>query len=202
MSCTGVEFPDTEPQGNLGSGFAWASDNWQISAPDPVIAVESIGYSANGPVRDTFPERPSLAALHLLQRLRRRLGTGLDVVHVRRRGPARHLLHQSRARRWRRRSSPASPGSWLRGTQPVGRPDSSSASSSGPIADTTNGAAPRVDAFAPLLSLDGAARALVDVNDPSNDGNRRIAYNRDGTIALVDTVESERDRSSRPTPTA
>ncbi len=33
--------------------------------------------------------------------------------------------------------------------------------------DTTDAAGPRIDAFASLLSLDGAAHKLVDVNDPS-----------------------------------
>jgi LPXTG-motif cell wall-anchored protein len=49
------------------------------------------------------------------------------------------------------------------------------------VADTTDGAKPRVDAFAALLSMNGAARALVDVNDPSEDGNRRVIYAADGT---------------------
>ncbi len=190
VSCTGVEFPDTEPQGNLGSGFAWASDNWQISAPDPVIAVESIGYSANGPVRATFPERPSLA-----------------------RSTYSNLSGDVSAPGWTSSTCGAegTPDTYCtsRGTSlaaPVVAGIAGLMASWDPslsaadikqriiewsISDTTNGAAPRVDAFAPLLSLDGAARALVDVNDPSNDGNRRIAYNRDGTIALVDTVESE-----------
>jgi hypothetical protein len=49
------------------------------------------------------------------------------------------------------------------------------------LGDTTDGAAPRVDAFASLLSLDGVAHALADVNDPSIDGNRRVVYEADGT---------------------
>lgn len=40
--------------------------------------------------------------------------------------------------------------------------------------DTTNGAQPRVDAFLSLTSIPGAAKALVDVNDESLDGNRRV----------------------------
>ena len=59
--------------------------------------------------------------------------------------------------------------------------------------DTTDGAAPRIAAFRSLLSLDGAARALVDVNDPSADGNRRVILGPGGTPAGNDTV-----RSSRP----
>src|SRR5205085_9558576 len=49
----------------------------------------------------------------------------------------------------------------------------------------TFGAAPRIDAFASLLSLPGAAQALVDVNDPSLDGSRRIIRHADGT-QLID----------------
>ncbi len=41
-------------------------------------------------------------------------------------------------------------------------------------ADTTDGAESRIDAFATMLSLPGAAKALVDVNDMSKDGNRRV----------------------------
>ena len=40
--------------------------------------------------------------------------------------------------------------------------------------DVDEGGAPRVDAFASMLSIPGAARALVDVNDESLDGNRRV----------------------------
>ena len=38
----------------------------------------------------------------------------------------------------------------------------------------TTGATPRVDGFAAMLSIAGAAKALVDVNDASPDGNRRV----------------------------
>ncbi len=41
-------------------------------------------------------------------------------------------------------------------------------------ADTTDGAESRIDAYATMLSLPGAAKALVDVNDMSKDGNRRV----------------------------
>ncbi|QXC60673.1 S8 family serine peptidase [Aquihabitans sp. G128] len=41
------------------------------------------------------------------------------------------------------------------------------------VDDTTDDAAPRIDAFATMTSLDGALLDLVDVNDPSADGNRR-----------------------------
>ena len=57
-------------------------------------------------------------------------------------------------------------------------------------ADTT-GAAPRIDAFAALMSLPGAARALVDINDMSPDGNRRVVLGRDNTELASDTVFSQ-----------
>ncbi|HEX6131572.1 MAG TPA: CAP domain-containing protein, partial [Actinomycetota bacterium] len=45
-------------------------------------------------------------------------------------------------------------------------------------------AAPRLDVFASLLATDGAAAALVDVNDPTADGNRRVVRKAaaDGSI--------------------
>ena len=190
VSCIADEFPDTEPQGNLASGYSWASDNWQLSEPDPIIAVESIGYSSATPVRDLYPYRPSLA----------RSSYSDTSGHVSAPGWATTTGGLSR---------PAPDGyatvagtsfstplvSGIAGLMASWDPSLSAAQIKQrilewSIPDTTDGAAPRVDAFAPLLSLDGAARALVDVNDPSNDGNRRIAYNRDGTIALVDTNES------------
>ena len=58
------------------------------------------------------------------------------------------------------------------------------------VADTTDGAARRVDAFDPLLALPGAARALVDVNDPTVDGNRRIVLDEDGSLLGVLEVSS------------
>ena len=36
--------------------------------------------------------------------------------------------------------------------------------------------APRLDAYASMLGMPDAATALVDVNDPSSDGNRRVVY--------------------------
>lgn len=58
------------------------------------------------------------------------------------------------------------------------------------VSDTTDGAAPRVDAFASLLALPGVARALVDVNDPTVDGNRRIVRDDDGSLLGVLEVSS------------
>jgi hypothetical protein len=59
------------------------------------------------------------------------------------------------------------------------------------IADTTDGAAPRVDAYASLMSLPSVAKAMVDVNDPSQDGNRRVAYEADGS-GVADEVVATR----------
>lgn len=58
------------------------------------------------------------------------------------------------------------------------------------VPDTTDGAAARVDAYSPLLSLPDAARSLVDVNDPSVDGNRRLIYASDGSVDSVDTDQA------------
>lgn len=60
------------------------------------------------------------------------------------------------------------------------------------VKDTSGGAAPRVDSYAPLLAQSGAVDGLVDVNDPSNDGNRRVRYAADGSVVGVDTTLSSR----------
>ena len=46
--------------------------------------------------------------------------------------------------------------------------------------DTTDGAAPRIDAYASMLRVPGALHALADWNDASADGNRRVARDRNG----------------------
>ena len=57
--------------------------------------------------------------------------------------------------------------------------------------DTTGGVGPRVDDFASLLSLPGAAHALVDVSDVSLDGNRRVLPNPGGSTVLDTTVDPD-----------
>ncbi|MEX0817213.1 MAG: PKD domain-containing protein [Gaiellales bacterium] len=54
-------------------------------------------------------------------------------------------------------------------------------------ADTSGNAAPRIDAFASLVSLPGAAQALVDVNDSSKDGNRRVTLEEGNIQGAHDT---------------
>ncbi len=46
--------------------------------------------------------------------------------------------------------------------------------------DTTDGAAPRIDAYASMLRVPGALHALADWSDPSADGNQRVARDRNG----------------------
>jgi plastocyanin len=64
-------------------------------------------------------------------------------------------------------------------------------------AKDTIGAAPRLDAFASLLSLPGAAKNLVDVNDYSPDGNHRQKLGPDGANLGPDT-QFTHDNSSSP----
>ncbi len=65
------------------------------------------------------------------------------------------------------------------------------------VADTIGTESPRVDAFDPLLSLPGAARALVDVNDPTVDGNRRIVRDDDGSVlASLEILSNTPGRST------
>ena len=56
----------------------------------------------------------------------------------------------------------------------------------------------RVDAFASVLSLGGTAKAFVDVNDPSLDGNRRVIYDVDGPVSEDVSVAKEPGFSSDP----
>ena len=51
-------------------------------------------------------------------------------------------------------------------------------------ADTTFGAAPRLDIFASVMSLAGAAKDLVDVNDRSVDGSQRARLDRTGPMDI------------------
>ncbi|MEX1253326.1 MAG: flexitail domain-containing putative surface protein [Dehalococcoidia bacterium] len=57
-------------------------------------------------------------------------------------------------------------------------------------ADTWAGASFRIDAFATLLSTAGAARDMVDVSDPSKDGNRRVILGPNGAETGADTTLS------------
>jgi uncharacterized protein YkwD len=51
--------------------------------------------------------------------------------------------------------------------------------------------APRVDAYMPALTTRNAARKLVDMNDVSRDGNRRIEYTRDADGALLEKIDEK-----------
>ncbi|MHB8516107.1 MAG: S8 family serine peptidase, partial [Dehalococcoidia bacterium] len=62
----------------------------------------------------------------------------------------------------------------------------------GAARDTTGGAAPRLDVFGSLLGVPGAAKALVDVNDMSVDGNRRVKLGRGAAADVADTRQSAR----------
>jgi PKD repeat protein len=60
---------------------------------------------------------------------------------------------------------------------------------------------PRIDVFEAALSLPGVAARLVDVNDPSPDGNRRTLRRDDGTTYDTDTTRrgtTNGPRSSAP----
>ncbi len=60
----------------------------------------------------------------------------------------------------------------------------------GAARDTTGGAAPRLDVFDSLLGVAGAAKALVDVNDMSVDGNGRVKLGRTAASNVADTQQS------------
>jgi PKD repeat protein len=56
--------------------------------------------------------------------------------------------------------------------------------------DVAGTVTPRIDVFEAALSLPGVAARLVDVNDPSPDGNRRTLRRDDGTVYDTDTTRS------------
>ena len=66
--------------------------------------------------------------------------------------------------------------------------------------------APRIDAFATMLSLPGAVASLVDVNDKTDDGNQRVderdaqspdARNRAGRLLQRSTAWRQQDQVAR-----
>ena len=59
-----------------------------------------------------------------------------------------------------------------------------------PVLDGT----PRLDVFNAALVAPGALKALVDVNDPSDDGNRRIVYEPDGSGGMTETADEVESR--------
>jgi len=50
--------------------------------------------------------------------------------------------------------------------------------------------APRIDAFASVMRIDGMLEVLLDVNDPSPDGNRRVIRAPGGATVALDTAFS------------
>ena len=72
--------------------------------------------------------------------------------------------------------------------------------------DVAGGAQPRIDAYATMMSLPGAATAMVDVNDLSRDGNRRIVLQPGDTdpegvdLASSDDIDPTTGTSYRTDP--
>ncbi len=64
--------------------------------------------------------------------------------------------------------------------------------------DTTGGAQPRIDAYASILAIAGAGKDLVDINDPSTDGNRRVVRSGVDLHDHLDTL-SGRGKAGKPT---
>lgn len=62
-----------------------------------------------------------------------------------------------------------------------------------PLAVPSDPTQPRIDAFSSVLSLPGSAKALVDVNDGSIDGNRRVILGSGGNIVGSDDQFSDLD---------
>lgn len=201
VDCYDGVAPDLEPQGVLGSAYNWANRNWNPAVGEnPIISVEALGEVEVKPIEplDDYPmARPGTDAPSRSRAVYSNIdgdvsAPGWTVSTCGAEGaPNTYCLGRG--------TSLAAPVvSGVAGLIASRDPDLSAAAIKSllmtwAVPDTGNGAAPRVDAYAPLLALPGAARAMVDVNDSSQDGNRRVVYGPDGSPTALDTMFSSRD---------
>ncbi|HEV2951359.1 MAG TPA: S8 family serine peptidase, partial [Actinomycetota bacterium] len=150
--------------------FIWASKNWASSSDNPVIAVEAVGDNT------TTPDSPSAGRATFSN-------PGGDIS-----APGAHIVSNDNGGAYRsmRGTSMASPQvtgaiAYLLAYDPtLTILQVRHALVTWANGDTTGGASPRLDLFASLMSLPGAAKQLVDVNDRSVDGNARTRLDLDG----------------------
>lgn len=175
-ACSPVLYAGTTAQ------FGWASDHWTATTPNPIFVVEAIGPGLAradfSNVRDNAPRLPCPRTSCAYVAAPGEVvlssvgggtyadyqGTSMAAPHVT--GLISYLLAYDSS---------------------LELDDVRNAVMQWAREDTTGGAQPRIDAFASILSLPGAAKALVDVNDPSKDGNRRRILGPFGTPLGDDT---------------
>src|SRR5207244_10026037 len=165
------------PVGAENSGdFIWAGEHWISSAPDPVIAVEAIGTDA-----PNTPD-PSLARASFSNMGGDISAPGVGIVNTDVGGG--YTIMQG--------TSMAAPQvtaaiSYLLAYDPSltieGVKD---ALLDWTNSDTSGGASSRLDLFASLMSLPGAAKDLVDVNDRTVDGAKNESIQPDHVINMKD----------------
>jgi PKD repeat protein len=151
------------------ASFAWAVANWTSSLPNPVIVVEAIGNTG------VLPQSVARASFS---------NTGGDITApgVQIAGPELNgTYHRADGTSLSAPFVTALAGYLLAYDPTLDIPKLRSALLSVARDDTGTGVPPRLDAFASLMSLPGALRDLVDVNQeapvplaPNKDGNRRV----------------------------
>jgi hypothetical protein len=157
-----------------GGGLKFTGVNWSGPDPNPVLVVESIGSTSGNPAsldRTWFSQiegHVSAPGAQIYSSCRDTdLGQGtqpdLDPFHCTKSGTSMAApLVASLALTLSRHSY-----------EPTAQ-EVREAIIGWTMPTSTGGASPHIDAFSSLLSLPGAVRELVDVNDYSLDGNRRL----------------------------
>lgn len=178
------------------STMSWSSRNWVDPAPNPILIVESIGRLVDGRVtpgtqRSGFSNLGGDIAAPGLA-----VSTGSAEADSCPDGSNSYCYQQGTSQ-----AAPQVAG--IAGMLANWDPSLSATQLKQRLldwarADTSDGASERVDAYLPLLSLPGAARAAVDVNDPSADGNRRVIYGPEGTTTLDQTLSSVAGHATDP----
>ncbi|PWU20081.1 MAG: hypothetical protein C5B48_12940, partial [Candidatus Rokuibacteriota bacterium] len=156
--------------------FIWAAQpqNWNSSKPNPVIGVEAVDQQ---PVDTQFIRAPfSNLDFYDIS------APGVDIVNARKGGGYTIKNGTSMA-------APQVSGAiaYLLAYRPDLSIDELRQALFGWAAhDTIYAAAPRLDLFASLMSLPGAAADLVDVNDRSKDGDNDLAIQPDKRVDMKD----------------
>lgn len=195
------------------SGLAWANQNWdRPDLPNPILTVEGLGRVERFPDGDStqpaYPTRtfePSTKRAYYSN-----LGDGIPEAGrisapgraTSTCGPPKSDLDSYCTQEGTSQAAPLVAGvaAALAHWEPdLTATDLKERLVGWSVPDTSEGASARIDAFGALYSLPGAVKALVDVNDPSQDGNRRVVYAPDGAVSSVDTEQStEAGRFTEP----
>ena len=186
-----------------GSYANWAAANWAIaeSGPNPIIVVEALGATvaieggtAVDPARTRAPFSQIAGDI-----------SAPGIILSPCQGPDQYCYQGGTSQ-----ATPMVAGlvSYLLAFDPTLTiddirqvlADSAVADTSDPTGTPASQPAPRIDAFGALLRLDGAARALADLNDRSKDGNRRVVPVPEGEqpVLFDYTMSNSSGRHSEP----